>query len=147
VHVYVPLVDMQVGRHVGSQAGRRGRPTHGLQGKVVHARLLHAHVPEVEALGAQRVCAEQGPRGWQVTTVAPGTRDWRRVHGGERRGHLHGSGSGSGCGCVVTGLAVALGNGCGNERLRAVDGGGRLHSVVTARDRPGPTTRIRGLEN
>jgi hypothetical protein len=94
---------MQVRRHVGSQAGGGRRPVR-VQRKVVHARLLHAHVPEVEALGSQTVCAKQRPRRGQVAAIAPGSGDGRRVHGGERRRHLHGA---------VGALPVVLGNGCG----------------------------------
>lgn len=106
----VPLVDMQVRGHVCGETRSRRGPSHGLQGKVVGASLLHAHVPEVEALGAQRVCAKQRLRGRQVTSVAPRARKWRRVHGSQRRGHLHGGGGWRG---VVV-------EGCGNERWRVV---------------------------
>jgi hypothetical protein len=80
---------VQVGRHVGGQTGCRGRPSHGLQAEVVSAGLLHAHVAKVEAVGSQAVGAKERLRG-QVATVAPGTRNGRRAHGGERGGHLHG---------------------------------------------------------
>lgn len=87
----VPLVHVQVGRHVGGQTGGGGGASHGLHGEVVGGRgLLHAHVPEVEVLGAQRVCSEQGLCGWQVSSVAPWAGQRRRVHGCERRGHVHG---------------------------------------------------------
>ena len=86
----VPLVDVQVARHVGGQACRGRRPSHGLQGKIVSPALLHAEVPEVEALGSQAVGRKQRLRGGQVAAVAPGAgRDGRRVHGRERRRHLH----------------------------------------------------------
>ena len=81
----VPLVHVQVARHVGGQAGRGLRASHGLQGEVVSPTLLHAEVAEVEALGTQAVCSsKQRLRLWQVTTVSPGAGDGRRVHGRER---------------------------------------------------------------
>ena len=112
----VPLVDVQVARHVRGQSRRGRRPSHWLQGKIVSPTLLHAEVPEVEALGSQAVGAEQRLRGGQVAAVAPWTGgDGRRVHGRERRRHLHGKGE-----VPVWVVVVVLGNGGGNERLRAV---------------------------
>jgi hypothetical protein len=87
----VPLVDVQVGRHVGGQAGCWGRSSHGLQAEVVSAGLLHAHVAKVEAVGSQAVGAKERFRG-EIAAVAPGAGDGRRAHGGERRRHLHGGG-------------------------------------------------------
>lgn len=138
----VPLVDMQIGGHVcGQTRGRRG-PSHGLQGEVVGGSLLHvhvplhAHIPEVEALGAEGVGAKQGLRGRQIASVAPGTRNWRRVHGSQRRRHLHDGGWGSEVGGRWS-SAVVLGNCCGNERWRAVvfhtataDGAGNWRAEV-----------------
>lgn len=89
----VPLVDVQVRGHVGGQASGGRRSSHWLQGEVVGASLLHAHVPEVETLRSQAVCSKQSLRG-QVASVAPRARNWRRAHGGERRGHLHSGGGG-----------------------------------------------------
>jgi hypothetical protein len=86
----VPLVDVQIARHVRSQTRRGRRPSHGLQGKIVSPALLHTEVPEVEALRSKTVGAEERLRGGQVAAVAPWTGgDWRRVHGRERRRHLH----------------------------------------------------------
>lgn len=76
----LPLVDMQVGRHVGSETRRRGGARNRLQGEVVRVRLFHAHIPEVEAVGPERL---------QVPSQMPGRGNRRRVHGGERRRHLH----------------------------------------------------------
>lgn len=81
----VPLVHMQVRRHIGGQACSRRRSPHWLVGEIraVHASLLHAHVAEVEALLPQVVGAEQRLRGWQIAAVAPrGGHGSRRVHGG-----------------------------------------------------------------
>jgi hypothetical protein len=111
----VPLVDVQVGRHVGGQTSGWGRPSHGLQGEVVHARLLHAHVPKVEALWSQAVGPKERLRGRQVATITPWTRNWRRAHGGERRRHFHAGGEGS-----LVSLPVVRGNVGDSERLRAV---------------------------
>lgn len=117
----VPLVDMQIRRHVGGQTRGGRRASHGLQGEVVHARLLHAHVPEVEALGSQTVCSKQWFRG-QIATVAPWTRDWRRVHGGEGRGHLHGCG---GLSCLSCWAMWAIASVCGRTGSSLLNGGRR----------------------
>jgi hypothetical protein len=51
--MWLPLVHVQVRRHVGGEAGRGRRSPHGLHGEVVGAaRLLHAQVSEVEVLGS-----------------------------------------------------------------------------------------------
>jgi len=124
--VYVPLVDMQVGRHVGGQArGRRG-PSHWLVRKVVHARPLHAHVPEVEALGAQAVCAKQRSRRRQVAAVSPWARYRWRAHGRERRGHFHDCGVSV---CLLCRATCAITIVCGPSTSlsggRCADSGGR----------------------
>lgn len=86
----LPLIDMQVGRHVGGQAcGGRGT-SHWLQGEVVGARLFHAEVAEVEVLGPQGVGSKQWLRRGEISAVAPGAWQRRRMHGGEGRRHLHG---------------------------------------------------------
>lgn len=56
--VDVPLVDMEVGSHVGRQTRGWRRPSYRRQGEVVGAWLLHAHVPEVEVGGAERVACK-----------------------------------------------------------------------------------------
>jgi hypothetical protein len=110
---------VQIRRHIGGQARSRRRAAHRLQAEVVQAALLqavHAEVPEVEVVRHSASC-EQRPRRRQVVAVAPGTRDRRRTHGRERRGHLH---AGGGRGAVVPGNGRS-------ERLRAASsltGGG-----------------------
>ncbi len=129
----VPLVDMQIRRHVSGQTRRGRRSAHGLDGEVVHASLSHAHVPEVEVLGAQRVCSKQRLRGGQVASVTP--RAWqlcRRVHGGQWRRHLHGGE----CLCVyrcVVWRAVRGGRTRVRRRLqRAWAGGGGAAGSLSA---------------
>ncbi len=88
----VPLVDMQIRRHVGCQARSWRRPPHWLDGevRVVHAPFPHAHVPEIEVFLPQCVSSKQRLRRWQVTAVAPRAGDGgRRVHGSQWRRHLH----------------------------------------------------------
>lgn len=87
----LPLIHMQVRRHVGSETGSGRRVLVRLDGEVIVAPgLLHAQVPEVEVCGSHGMGGKQGLRGRQVASVAPRARQWRRVHSGERRGHLHG---------------------------------------------------------
>jgi hypothetical protein len=85
----VPLINVKVRGHVGGEAGRGRRILCGLYVEVVHATFPHAHIPEVEALRAHRVCSEERLRGRQVTAVAPRAGQGRRVHGCQRRRHLH----------------------------------------------------------
>jgi hypothetical protein len=111
---FVPLVHVQVARHIGGQAGGGGRASHGLQSEVVSPTLLHAEVAEVEALGTQAVCSsKQRLRLRQVAAVTPGAGNRRRVHGCEGRRHLHGGG-------LVVGVAIVVPGNGRSERLHVV---------------------------
>lgn len=85
----LPLVNVQVARHVGSKTGRGGGAQARLHGKVIACIPLHAEVAKVEVVGAQ-VGSEQRLGLGQVASVSPGPRNGRGMHGGERRRHFHG---------------------------------------------------------
>lgn len=126
----VPLVDMQIGGHVGGQTRSGRRATHGLV-EVVHVRLLHAQVTEVEALGAEAVCTKQRPRGGQVATIAPGPGDRWRMHSGERRGHLHDGGGNS----VLSSVFLLLCLSCWATGAIASVCGRSFHSMAAGTDK------------
>lgn len=119
----VPLVDMQIRRHVCGEARGGRRTPHWLNAKVgiVHASFPHAHVAEVEVLLPQCVSSKQRLGRWQVAAVAPRAGNGGgRVHGSQWRRHLHG-GDVRRCGavrCVVGRRAWC------SERGRWAAGGG-----------------------
>lgn len=85
-----PLVDVKVLRQVGRQAGRRRRTADGPEGEVVGRGALHAEVPEVEAVGPNRVAIVE-PRTAEglVWTESPGSQQRWGLHGSQRRRAFH----------------------------------------------------------
>lgn len=132
----VPLVDMQVRRHICGQARGGRRPPHWLDAEVgiVHASFPHAHVAEVEVLLPQCVSSKQR-LGWrQVAAVAPRAGNGGgRVHGSQWRRHLHGGGDVRRCG-----VGAAGGRRCGGRGAASEGGGrrccGRSRCSLAARD-------------